>query len=203
MKAMSSQASAPALSPRRQRTRERLVEAATQIIGEKGFQAATLDEIAARAGLTKGAVYDNYDSKDQLFLAVVVEAARQRMDRFAWPQDRSGSVQARLRRLGQAVAADAPFAVKEAPLRAEFLLYTLTHEDLRRMVADQATARLKLVEARLLELFAPEELPLTPARFVLLIESLVPGLMFVRAQAPGLVSDQDIEAIFVALAGGG
>ena len=189
------------LSPRRQRTRERLVAAAGEVIAEKGFQAATLDEIAARAGLTKGAVYDNFDSKDQLFIAVVLSASRERMQRFSWPADRSGSVRDRLRRLGQAAAADAPSAVREAPLRAEFLLYTLTHEEMRHRVAEQAVLRLKLVEEKLLELFSPEELPVSPERFVLLIESLLPGLMFIRAQAPELASDEAIVEVFAGLAG--
>lgn len=197
---MSSEAVIQAVSPRRQRTRERLIAAAGEMIAEKGFQAATLDEIAARAGMTKGAVYDNFDSKDQLFMAVVLQVSRDRMERFAWPAGRSGTVRERLRRLGEAVAADAPAAVREAPLRAEFLLYTLTHEEMRRQVAEQAVLRLKLVERKLLELFAPEELPLTPERFVLLIESMVPGLMFIRAQAPDLASDAAIVELFEGLA---
>jgi AcrR family transcriptional regulator len=198
---MSSGAAIQTVSPRRQRTRARLIVAAGEIIAEKGFQAATLDEIAARAGLTKGAVYDNFDSKDQLFMAVVLQASRERLERFPWPTVRSGSVRDRLRRLGEAVAADAPSAVREAPLRAEFLLYTLTHEEMRRRVAEQAEARLKLVEERLLQLFSPDELPIAPERFVLLIESLVPGLMFIRAQAPALASDEAIIELFVGLAG--
>ena len=198
---MSSEPASQAVSPRRQRTRERLVAAAGETIAEKGFQAATLDEIAARAGLTKGAVYDNFDSKDQLFIAVVLQASRERMERFQWPAGRSGSVRERLQRLGQAVAADAPSAVREAPLRAEFLLYTLTHAEMRRRIAEQAVLRLRLVEDKLLQLFSPEELPLTPERFVLLIESVVPGLMFIRAQAPDLVSDAAIVELFEGLGG--
>ena len=198
---MSSQASTMTLSPRRQRTRERLIAAAGEVIAEKGFQAATLDEIAARAGLTKGAVYDNFSSKDQLFMALVLQVSRQRLERFPWPTDRSGSVRERLRRLGEAAAADAPNAVREAPLRAEFLLYTLTHEDMRRQMPEQASLRMQVVQARLLEMFSPEELPLSPERFVLLIESLVPGLMFIRAQAPDLASDQAIIELFEGLAG--
>ena len=197
---MSSHAAAPALSPRRQLTQMRLIAAAGEVIAEKGFQAATLDEIAARAGLTKGAVYDNFDSKDQLFMAVVLKASRDRMERFRWPSGREGPVRERLRKLGKTVAADAPAAVKEAPLRAEFLLYTLTHEPMRRLVAEQAVVRLKYVEQRLLELFAPEELPLSPERFVLLVESVVPGLMFIRAQAPDLASDRAIIELFEGLA---
>lgn len=198
---MSSQAAAPTLSPRRQRTRDRLIAAAGEVIAEKGFQAATLDEIAARAGLTKGAVYDNFSSKDQLFMALVLKASRERLERFKWPTDRSGTVRERLRRLGEAVAADAPAAVREAPLRAEFLLYTLTHEEMRRLMPEQAALRMRVVQARLLELFSPEELPLSPERFVLLVESVVPGLMFIRAQAPEIASDRAIVELFEGLAG--
>ncbi len=198
---MSSEASIQAVSPRRQRTRDRLIAAAGEVISEKGFQAASLDEIAARAGLTKGAIYDNFDSKDQLFMAVVLQASRVRMQRFEWPTGRSGSVRERLRRLGEAVAADAPAAVREAPLRAEFLLYTLTHEAMRRLVAEQAGARLQYVQEKLLALFSPEELPLKPEHFVLLVESMVPGLMFIRAQAPDIASDEAIVELFEGLAG--
>ena len=197
---MSSQAAAPVLSPRRQRTRDRLIAAVGEVIAEKGFQAATLDEIAARAGLTKGAVYDNFDSKDQLFMALVLKASRERLERFKWPTDRSGTVRERLRRLGEAVAADAPASVREAPLRAEFLLYTLTHEEMRRQMPEQAALRMQVVQARLLEIFSPEELPLSPERFVLLVESVVPGLMFIRAQAPEIASDQAIVELFEGLA---
>ncbi|MGH7012442.1 MAG: TetR family transcriptional regulator, partial [Caulobacteraceae bacterium] len=59
------------LSRTRARTRAALIEAALELIAEKGFRGATLEEIAARAGKSKGAVYSNFASKDELFLAVV------------------------------------------------------------------------------------------------------------------------------------
>jgi AcrR family transcriptional regulator len=196
---MSSEASAP-VSPRRARTRERLVEAAVQAIADKGFHAATLDEIAARAGLTKGAIYDNFESKDALFLAAVGAATSARVERFSWPVGREGEVRARLRALARAVIADADAARLEAPMRAELLLYTLTHDDMRQRIGVYAKQRFAQVEARVLELFAPEELPTAPDKFVILLEALVPGLMFLRAQAPDLITDEAIVAVFEALA---
>ncbi len=186
--------------PRRERTRARLIQACVEVIGEKGFQAATLDEIAGRAGLTKGAIYDNFRSKDDLFLAVVMGASSNRLERFPWPTGRHGTVRERLRRLGEAVLADAPAAQREAPLRAEFLLYSLTHEEVRSGVAAAAPQRLKAVEERLLELFAPDELRLPLDKFVVLIEALIPGLMFLRAQAPEIATDETVIAAFEALA---
>ena len=52
-------------------TRQRLVDAATKVFAEQGFSAATLDDIAETAGLTKGAIYSNFASKADLALAVL------------------------------------------------------------------------------------------------------------------------------------
>lgn len=59
----------------KERTRRRLIEAATEVIAERGFHAASLMEVASRAGLTTGAVYSNFRSKEDLFLAVIQEVA--------------------------------------------------------------------------------------------------------------------------------
>src|SRR5262249_52878962 len=56
---------------RREMTRSHLLEAAAEVFQEQGFHGATLDEVARRAGFTKGAVYSNFKSKDDLFLAVM------------------------------------------------------------------------------------------------------------------------------------
>ena len=53
--------------------REDLLEAAAQVFAEKGFQAASVDEIAGRAGLSKGALYWHFGSKDDLFFALLEE----------------------------------------------------------------------------------------------------------------------------------
>jgi AcrR family transcriptional regulator len=55
---------------RRERTRENLVEAAGRLFTANGFHATTVDAIAAAAGYTKGAVYSNFASKEDLFFAV-------------------------------------------------------------------------------------------------------------------------------------
>ncbi|SCE64448.1 transcriptional regulator, TetR family [Micromonospora mirobrigensis] len=54
-------------SRRREDTRQRLFEAAVQLIAEQGFSATTVDDIAARAGVAKGTVYYNFQSKTVLF----------------------------------------------------------------------------------------------------------------------------------------
>ena len=57
---------------KRERTRAALVAAALAIVREKGFAAASLDEIAARAGMTKGAIHSNFAGKAVLLLAAMI-----------------------------------------------------------------------------------------------------------------------------------
>ena len=54
-------------------TRVRLLRSAELVFAERGFFAASLDEIAARAGFSIGAVYSNFESKGDLFLALFEE----------------------------------------------------------------------------------------------------------------------------------
>jgi AcrR family transcriptional regulator len=55
---------------KRERTYEGLISAAERLFTERGFHASTVDEIAFEAGYTKGAVYSNFASKEDLFFAV-------------------------------------------------------------------------------------------------------------------------------------
>jgi AcrR family transcriptional regulator len=57
------------------RTRERLLQAASREIYRAGFQSASLDTILAAAGVTKGALYYHFDSKEALGYAVVDESS--------------------------------------------------------------------------------------------------------------------------------
>lgn len=55
---------------RLEHTRGLLLEAAEEVFAEKGFAAATLDDIAHAAGYTKGAIYKHFATKEELFLGV-------------------------------------------------------------------------------------------------------------------------------------
>jgi AcrR family transcriptional regulator len=69
-----------ASQPRRQRltraeskaqTRQRLLEAAEIVFARKGFTAASVEEIAETAGYSIGALYANFESKEQLFVELI------------------------------------------------------------------------------------------------------------------------------------
>jgi AcrR family transcriptional regulator len=53
--------------------REALLDAAAEVFAARGLRDASIDEIAERAGYSKGAVYWHFESKDGLFLALLEE----------------------------------------------------------------------------------------------------------------------------------
>lgn len=56
-----------------EKTRQALLEAALDVFSEKGFAKSTFDEIAQRAGFTKGAIYWYFKNKADLLSALIVE----------------------------------------------------------------------------------------------------------------------------------
>jgi AcrR family transcriptional regulator len=70
------------LTPERRRamTRRHLLDAAAVVFARNGFHGASLDEVATMAGFTKGAVYSNFKSKDDLFLALLDDRLEREAD---------------------------------------------------------------------------------------------------------------------------
>ena len=64
-------------------SRERLLEAAAKVFAARGYEAASVDEIATAAGLSKGAVYWNFSSKDELFHALLEERIDRQIEETA------------------------------------------------------------------------------------------------------------------------
>lgn len=56
---------------RRELTRTALIEAAAELFASNGFHATSLEEIAQAAGFTRGAIYKNFKSKEDIMIAVV------------------------------------------------------------------------------------------------------------------------------------
>ncbi|MGH9198857.1 MAG: TetR/AcrR family transcriptional regulator [Acidimicrobiia bacterium] len=57
----------------REQTRQRILEAAADLFARNGYRSTSVDDVAEAAGYSKGAFYYNFDSKDDLFDALVDE----------------------------------------------------------------------------------------------------------------------------------
>ncbi|HEX9765199.1 MAG TPA: helix-turn-helix domain-containing protein [Nitriliruptorales bacterium] len=77
--------SATTLTPeaRREQTRRALLASAEALFLEHGYHQVTLDGVAEGAGMTKGAIYSNFDSKADLFFAVLEERAQAALERYS------------------------------------------------------------------------------------------------------------------------
>jgi len=56
---------------RSETTRQKILDAATDVFSEVGYAAAGLGEVIERAGMTKGALYHHFDSKEALATAII------------------------------------------------------------------------------------------------------------------------------------
>lgn len=76
---------------KRQANRARILQAARTVFAQRGYHGATIDQIAGEAGLSNGAVYYNFASKEDLFLALLEEWRAELIHDLASALPRPGS----------------------------------------------------------------------------------------------------------------
>ena len=62
--------------------REQLLDIGRELFGEKGFEATSIEEIAARADVSKPVVYEHFGGKEGLYAVVVDRELQRVLDRF-------------------------------------------------------------------------------------------------------------------------
>ena len=185
---------------RRARTRAALLRAAGRVFAEHGFHRATLEAVAAGAGVSKGALFHYFPSKEQLFLALLEDRLG------AGVSDIEAVVAERGTDSGQLGAATQTFLrrinsdPRWLPLLLEFLAYgsrdpaakaRITEHFLRpaREAVASSSRRLGIPEIEG-ALLSPDELGLATA-------ALVNGLAIERAFDPGVVPDDLLARLFI------
>src|SRR5271165_1096743 len=90
--------------PTRAETRARIVKAAGEVFAARGFDGASVDDVAMAAGLTKGAIYSSFASKDELFYALMQDRIGERLALVEAAVDREGTLLEMTRDAGAGVA---------------------------------------------------------------------------------------------------
>src|SRR5271154_674684 len=124
---------------RRAATRRKLLLAAEQTFARDGYEAARLEDIAARAGYTRGAFYANFASKEDIFFALLEQTVGRRIAEVNELLRRHDNPQQRLRALREhyaQIAKDRRLAL----LSLEFKLFAVRHPE--------AHARLRVRQRR-------------------------------------------------------
>lgn len=181
---------------KRARTRRALAAAAAELIAEKGWERTSLDEICARAGMTRGAFHGNFDSRDALFLAVMEQETAPVSVQF----QPGGSLKVQMRLLGQAVYAHARGRLARRVLTSAIQLHLMTRPDLLARQAEATAAGWRGMAAGFNRLLPAGSLPMPAERFVKVIDALTAGLTVSYFQAPDLIEEADFVAAFEALA---
>lgn len=113
---------------RTRETQARLLDAAEEVFVRDGYEGAQLDEIAAMAGRSKGAVYSHFKSKEDLFLALFEHRTRSYIERLAGSlqkcSDRKQSMDA-FREFYVGLVRDRSWPI----LTLEFKLFALRHPE--------------------------------------------------------------------------
>jgi AcrR family transcriptional regulator len=176
---------------KQQRTRALLLDGAARVFARRGYHVATLEEVAAEVGLTKGAVYSNFESKEGLFLALVdseigkrVREIRSVIGAGATPE----TVEREAERQFQRFVRDEP----HWPLLFyEFFSYGARNAQLR----DEFVKRRRAVFEVIAEALARRAaelgftLPRPAEQIAVAVEALMNGLAFMRVIDPDSVPD--------------
>jgi AcrR family transcriptional regulator len=187
---------AVAPNSKKARTQARLIEAAYAEVVENGFAAASLDAIARRAGMTKGAIYSNYRDKAQLLMAV--RDAKEPRVRLRFE---AGATLARqMELLADSVIEDLPRSAAAVRFVADYHRYAAADDDFHDALASQY-ARMFDRGAAFFAAYA-DELVVSPREFAVMLQTLIIGIMQQSILTPVEISPQVIRNAFRALGEG-
>jgi AcrR family transcriptional regulator len=131
----------PRTRPTRGEVRDRILDAASKVFAAEGFAGATIDAIGKAAGFTKGAVYSNFESKDELFLALLDREFELRGEQIATVLESGGDTAAAARALSRSVLDSVHSHADYYVLFVEYWLRAVRDPQLReRLIARRRTA---------------------------------------------------------------
>ncbi|WP_409495313.1 TetR/AcrR family transcriptional regulator [Amycolatopsis sp. cmx-11-12] len=178
----------------REQTRQRLLTAAAELFAERGVNGTSVEQIAERAGFTRGAFYGNFDGKHEL----VVELLRRRTQREAEEvtalRDGVGSFAEMMDRLRAWNVERAEHLGGWLTLRTELALYALRNPEARPLVGEGEKSTRALLETSIKTELAARgvEPPADPAFLALILHALEDGLLLQRFLSPEGTGDEDV-----------
>ena len=186
---MSTQKPKKRVRPTRAATRERLLRAAGTVFAERGYDRASLDDVAVAAGLTKGAVYSSFASKDELFYALMRERIRERVELVTRAARDQASVQDITRDAAGGLAALISSQAEWHLLFIEFWARAVRDPDLRNEFARERRSARGLIASLLQEQAAEAnvELPAPAEQLAVAVLALANGIAIEHLADPDTV----------------
>jgi AcrR family transcriptional regulator len=187
---------------RKSQTRDRILEAARDLFLRQGFHATSLEQIAAEAGFTKGAVFSNFEGKADLFLALIDERTSERigaMDNAL--ARRSRTMEEEARSAARAYMRTAHRPPEWSVLLTEFWAHACRDPNLRRQLAARHERVLTAIAESIEAVVARQGRQLTlPTRLMAQATwSIAQGAVLEQLVMGDGSSDQVVEVVWDAL----
>ena len=187
----------PRRGDKRERTRAALIAAAWAVVDEQGFGAATLEAIARRAGVTRGAIYSNFTSRAELLLAVVGARGLNINRDFGRP----GTLKQQLRWFADGLIATLPDARGTQRWHAEFMVQVAADPALRAHIAKGFAAGFDAMASQFRAQHG-ESLAIDAPSLALAVQALAMGFVYQAILSPQAVPPRSVIEAFDALADG-
>lgn len=191
----------PSREEKKAATRKKLLDAAATLVAKEGALAASLDAIAERAGLTKGAVYSNFSGKEELLFEMAAS--------FAGPEVHTEPVEGEsvadyLERVGVELAKVQRTSTSRMwRLGTEMYYFALRNTRFRKLYAANDRENRRMT-GELFENIAAahgDTMPLTGEELYTAVNALAIGLSEARTIDPAAVPDELFPKVFRLLAG--
>lgn len=179
----------------REVTRTRILQAARRLFLARGFTRVTIEDVAAKAGYTRGAVYSNFAGKGELFLALVEERFEAQRDSVAEDLPRTATPAQHVDALARRFAAEAAQSREWLTAEVEFTAFAAADPQLSvRVMAAQRQGRealAALLDERCRAIGISPALP--PDELAVVVSSLTRGLTIeylvdLTTDVPGLLA---------------
>ncbi len=168
------------------------MSAAAEVFSERGLQHASIDEVAARAGFTKGAFYANFASKEELFLAMLEERFAERLEQIERLSRTDSGLEEQAREAGEDFARHVAGDPGWQRLFFEFAAHAGRDEAFRR----ELVRRYSDLREGLAAIFARRaeeldmQLPVTPAALALMTFAMANGFALERMLEPAVAQEE-------------
>lgn len=174
-----------------ERTRSSLIRSAASVFSDRGMERASIDDVAEHAGFTKGAFYANFESKEQLFLAMLEDNFAARLEEIDRALSTEEEPKDQARQAGLDFHRFLEFSDDWERLFFEFATYAARNEEFR----SELVARYRMLRERVAEMMdrrAKEidvEPPIPLAELALMTFVMANGVALERLLEPEAVPD--------------
>jgi AcrR family transcriptional regulator len=177
--------------------KEQILQAATIVFARLGFYKARMDDIVEEAGLSKGAVYWYFDSKDEIINTILDRFMEQSFENFRQISQEDGPVPERLISMMRDLAREIEAISDLMPIIYEFYAVAAREESIRATIDKYFKRYTELLEALIKEGIERGDLrEVSPYDAALSLVSLMEGCMLIWVLEAFARKKSDLEALF-------